>query len=210
MFNREKQVEHLHGLMGREPIIVAPYDAELFGHWWYEGPSFLDFLLRKIAFDQDTLKTTTPREYLDRLPRNQRATPSASSWGYKGFHEVWLNGTNDWVYPHLHKAAERMIQLAERFHYLGGQHGVGVPPLRVRALNQAARELLLAQHSDWAFIMKTGTMVDYAHRRTWTHLSRFNRLFDDLENDRLDPSWLEAVEWRDNIFPHLDYRVFCH
>ncbi len=209
MFNREKQVEHLQQVMGREPIIIAPYDAELFGHWWHEGPSFLDFLLRKIAFDQDTLKTTTLREHLDRLPRIQRATPSASSWGYMGFHEVWLNGANDWIYPHLHRASERMVHLAERFHYLGGHEGTGVPPLRVRALNQAARELLLAQHSDWAFIMKTGTMVEYAHRRTWTHLSRFNRLFHDLDSDRLDPSWLEAVEWRDNIFPHIDYRVYC-
>ncbi len=107
------------------------------------------------------------------------------------------------------KAAERMVQLAERFQYLGGNEGSGVAPLRVRALNQAARELLLAQHSDWAFIMKTGTMLEYAHRRTWTHLSRFNRLFQDLEADRLDPSWLEEMEARDNVFPRLDYRVYC-
>ena len=209
MFNRERQVEHLNAVMGREPIVVAPYDAELFGHWWHEGPSFLDFLLRKIAYDQDTLATTTPREHLERFPRLQRSTPSTSSWGYMGYHEVWLNGSNHWIYPHLHKAAERMVQLAERFQYLGGGEGSGVAPLRVRALNQAARELLLAQHSDWAFIMKTGTMVEYAHRRTWTHLSRFTRLFHDLEGDRLDPSWLQELESRDNVFPRLDYRVYC-
>jgi 1,4-alpha-glucan branching enzyme len=195
--------------MDREPILVAPYDAELFGHWWHEGPNFLDFLLRKLAFDQDSIKTTTLNEHLDRLPRVQRATPSGSSWGYMGYHEVWLNGSNDWIYPHLHRAAERMVQMAERFQYLGGNGDTGVAPLRVRALNQAARELLLAQHSDWAFIMKTGTMVDYAHRRTWTHLSRFNRLFQDLEADHLDPDWLMEVESRDNIFPRLDYRVYC-
>jgi 1,4-alpha-glucan branching enzyme len=209
MFNRERQVEYLRGLMDREPILVAPYDAELFGHWWHEGPNFLDFLLRKLAFDQDSIKTTTLNEHLDRLPRVQRATPSGSSWGYMGYHEVWLNGSNDWIYPHLHRAAERMVQMAERFQYLGGNGDTGVAPLRVRALNQAARELLLAQHSDWAFIMKTGTMVDYAHRRTWTHLSRFNRLFQDLEADHLDPDWLMEVESRDNIFPRLDYRVYC-
>jgi 1,4-alpha-glucan branching enzyme len=209
MFNRQRQVEHLQGALGREPIVVAPYDAELFGHWWHEGLNFLDCLLRKIAFDQDTLQTITPGEYLAYFPRLQRATPATSSWGYMGYHDVWLNGTNDWIYPHLHKAADRMVQLAERFRYLGGGEGAGVAPLRVRALNQAARELLLAQHSDWAFIMKTGTMVQYAHRRTWTHLSRFNRLFHDLEANRLDPDWLEAVEGRDNIFPRIDYRVYC-
>jgi len=209
MFNRERQVEHLQSVLGREPIVVAPYDAELFGHWWHEGLSFLDFLLRKVAYDQDTFKTITPGEYLTRFPRLQRATPSTSSWGYKGYHDVWLNGSNHWIYPHLHKAADRMVQLAERFRDLGSGEGAGFGSLRVRALNQAARELLLAQHSDWAFIMKTGTMVQYAHRRTWTHLSRFNRLFHELEADRLDPDWLEVVEGRDNIFPRIDYRVYC-
>jgi len=209
LFNRERQVEHVHSVMGCEPIVVAPYDAELFGHWWHEGPQFLDFLLRKIAFDQDTLATTTPIEHLERLPRIQRATPSPSSWGYQGFHEVWLNRANDWLYPHLHRAAERMVQLAERHRYLGGEEGAGVAPLRVRALNQAARELLLAQHSDWAFIMKTGTMDEYARQRSWMHLSRFQRLSRDLEADAIDPAWLAEIESRDNIFPRLDYRLYC-
>lgn len=209
MFNRERQVEHLAGVMGREPIIVAPYDAELFGHWWHEGPNFLDFLLRKIAYDQDNIKTITPSEYLARFPRLQRAMPSASSWGYMGYHEVWLNGSNDWIYPHLHRAAERMVHLADRFRHLDAGGDNGGAAIQVRALNQAARELLLAQHSDWAFIMKTGTMVEYAKQRTWTHLSRFNRLFHDLEAARLDPNWLQVLESRDNPFPHLDYRVYC-
>jgi len=208
MFNRERQVEHLYGVMGTHPIVVAPYDAELFGHWWHEGPAFLDFLLRKLAFDQDVLKTTTLVEHMARLPRVQAATPSTSSWGYLGFHEYWLNGANDWIYPHLHRAAERMVSLAERYQYLGGEEGAGVAPLKVRALNQAARELLLAQHSDWAFIMKTGTMVEYAERRTWRHLSRFRRLDQDLEADRIDPAWLAAIEARDNIFPRIDYRIY--
>ena len=118
------------------------------------------------------------------------------------------NGANDWIYRHLHTAADRMVHLAERFSYLGGADG-DLKPLRVRALNQAARELLLAQASDWAFILKTGTMVDYAVSRTQSHISRFNRLHDDLLDDRLDPDWLGEVEQRDNLFPALDYRVYC-
>lgn len=208
MFNRERQIEHLASIMDQPPIVVAPYDAELFGHWWYEGPAFLDNLFRKLAYDQEVVKATSPGEHLERLPRIQVTTPSISSWGYKGFHEVWLNGANDWIYRHLHTAADRMVRLAERFSYLGGADG-DLKPLRVRALNQAARELLLAQASDWAFILKTGTMVDYAVSRTRNHVNRFNRLHDDLLDDRLDPDWLGEVEQRDNVFPALDYRVYC-
>lgn len=81
---RRTQLRKLEGLMDRPPIIVAPYDAELFGHWWYEGPEFLDFLARK-AFNEDkSLEFITPGEYLRRHPTNQVASPSASSWGRKG------------------------------------------------------------------------------------------------------------------------------
>ena len=77
-----------------------------------------------------------------------------------------------------------------------------------RALNQAARELLLAQSSDWAFIIKTGTMVDYAVRRTREHLLRFSRLYDQLKGNGVDEGWLSNVEGRDNLFPEIDYRVY--
>ncbi len=202
MFNREKQVEWLAGIItDRKPIIVAPYDAELFGHWWFEGPQWLDFLIRKITSDQDTIRLITPPEYLDAHPRCQVATPSPSSWGYKGYGEVWLNGSNDWVYRHLHVAAERMVELAHRF-----PHAEGV--LR-RALDQAARELLLAQSSDWAFIMKTGTHVDYAVKRTRDHVLRFTRLYDDILGNRIDETWLSDIEYRDNLFPDIDYRLYA-
>jgi 1,4-alpha-glucan branching enzyme len=77
-----------------------------------------------------------------------------------------------------------------------------------RALNQAARELLLAQSSDWAFIIKTGTMVDYAVRRTREHLLRFSRLYEQLKGSGVDEGWLSNVEGRDNLFPEIDYRVY--
>ncbi|OUM94087.1 MAG: glycoside hydrolase [Firmicutes bacterium ZCTH02-B6] len=201
MFSREKQVEYWRGRMDRPPIVVAPYDAELFGHWWFEGPQWLDFLVRKIAYDQRTIALTTPSEYLERFPAAQAAQPSMSSWGHLGYSEVWLNGANDWIYRHLHAAAERMIALADAHRNPG--------PLLRRALNQAARELLLAQSSDWAFIMTTGTTVDYAIRRTKAHLARFNRLFEQIQTGNVDVQWLEAVERKDNLFPWLDYRVYA-
>jgi len=201
MFNREKQVEYWRSRMDRPPIVVAPYDAELFGHWWFEGPLWLDFLVRKIAFDQRTIALTTPSEYLEMFPPAQTAQPSMSSWGHMGYSEVWLNGANDWIYRHLHAAAERMEALAS------AQRNPS--PLVHRALNQAAREVLLAQSSDWAFIMTTGTTVDYAVRRTKAHLGRFHRLFDQIQAGAVDAAWLEAVERKDSLFPWLDYRVYA-
>ncbi|MBI4714663.1 MAG: DUF1957 domain-containing protein [Nitrospirae bacterium] len=200
LFNRERQAEYLHDFLGRKPMVLAPYDAELFGHWWFEGPEWLDFLIRKTAYDQKTVRLVTPGDYLQENPKNQVAVPAASSWGWKGYHEVWLEGSNDWIYRHLHKAAERMVELAKTHPSAEG--------VQRRALNQAGRELLLAQSSDWAFIMKTGTMVPYAVRRTQDHLHRFTRLYEEVRGNRIDEGWLADVEWKDNLFPELDYRVY--
>jgi 1,4-alpha-glucan branching enzyme len=199
MFNREYQVQHLYQIMQRPPIILSPYDAELFGHWWYEGPWFLDYIYRKTWFDQNTYAMTHLSDYLNAYPTQQVCRPAQSSWGYKGFHEYWLNETNSWIYPHLHKAADRMVELSVRE---GGDR------LEERAINQCARELLLAQSSDWAFIMRSGTMVPYANRRTKSHLMRFNKLYDDVIAGTVDSGWLEKVEHMDNIFPNIDYRVY--
>jgi len=200
LFNREKQTAFLASKMDRKPIIVAPYDAELFGHWWYEGPQFLDHFFRKVYHDQDVFKTITPSEYLKEYPVNQVCSPCESSWGHKGSHEVWLEGGNDWVYRHLHKAADRMCEMAAR---LPDAEGV-----LKRALNQMARELLLAQASDWAFIMKTKTNVGYAVNATKDHLSRFTKIYEDINSNSIDLPWLNWIEYKDNIFPEIDYKVY--
>ncbi|MBI4871797.1 MAG: DUF1957 domain-containing protein [Candidatus Riflebacteria bacterium] len=198
---RVAQVERVFAQTGRRPIVVSPYDAELFGHWWYEGPQFVDFMLRKLHFDQQVLRATTPVEYLDEHPNLQEVRLPFSSWGHHGYGEVWLNESNDWIYPHLHKAADRMVQMADRF-----LHASGLPE---RALNQMARELMLAQSSDWAFIMSHRTAVEYATRRTRDHLGRFAQLHDQLDRDAsVDERFLAEVESRDNIFPDLDFRIY--
>ncbi|MFC1596049.1 glycoside hydrolase family 57 protein [Candidatus Margulisiibacteriota bacterium] len=203
LFNREKQVEFLYDFMDKKPpIIISPYDAELFGHWWYEGPMFLEYLFRKMHHDQDIVKAITPMEYLEQFPVNQVSTPSFSSWGHKGYSEVWLEGSNDWIYRHLHKAADRMVELSNRFPEAPDH-------LTHRALSQAARELLLAQSSDWAFIMKTGTMVEYAHKRTIDHVERFTKLYDSILNNSIDHNYLSDLEWKDNIFPEIDYKAYA-
>ncbi len=201
MFNREKQVDHLVTVMDREPITVAPYDAELFGHWWFEGPEWMEFLFRKMHFDQDKVKTIIPSEYLRKYDKFPVLTPSASSWGYKGYNEVWLDGCNDWIYRHLHKIAELMIASAKNYTDPG--------PLETRVLKQMAREVLLAQASDWAFIMKTGTFVEYAVSRTQDHVMRFLALHGQLKNGNIDTGFLEEIEGKDNAFKNIDYKVYA-
>ncbi|HQL61763.1 MAG TPA: DUF1957 domain-containing protein [bacterium] len=201
MFNRQHQCRHLFGVFKRPPILVAPYDAELFGHWWYEGPDFIEFLCRKIHFDQSDIKMITPSEYLEKNKSLQVIEPTASSWGDKGYNEVWLNASNDWIYRHLHLAESRMIELAQRFPVSDG--------ILRRALNQAARELLLAQSSDWAFIMTTGTVVSYAVRRTREHIHRFTRLYEQAMARTIEESLLNDYESKDSIFQEIDYTVYA-
>jgi 1,4-alpha-glucan branching enzyme len=199
--NRQRQAQGLAGGMDRPPIIVSPYDAELYGHWWFEGLQFLDYLFRQFAFDQSEIETITPGQYLDWHPTNQLSVPCASSWGYQGYNEYWLNGSNAWIYPHLHIAAERMTDLSRRF--------PAADPLTERALKQAARELMLAQSSDWAFIMRTGTTVPYAERRNNSHIVHFTELHDKILEGKVNERWLADLESKNNIFPDIDYRVYA-
>jgi 1,4-alpha-glucan branching enzyme len=198
---RMEQICQLETIMDRAPFILSPYDAELFGHWWYEGPEFLDFFVRKTVYDQKTFTLVTPEDYLRDNPTHQVATPSASSWGEEGYWRIWLNETNAWIYSHLDVAQERMAALAQRFPSAAGP--------TERALKQAARELLLAQSSDWPFILRTGTSPAYAQKRVKDHLLRFIALHDQLTSTRVDEEWLSWVEWLDNIFPDINYRYWA-
>jgi len=124
------------------------------------------------------------------------AEPSSSSWGARGYYEVWLDGTNDWIQPPLHDAGRRMVALAARPEARG--------TLERRALAQAGRELLLAQASDWPFILHNKTAVEFATRRVREHLDRFDRLARQLEEGVVDEAYLAGLESIDNLFPDLD------
>ncbi len=201
LFNRIKQVEYLNEVMDRKPIILSPYDAELFGHWWYEGPEFINFLIRKANYDQDKIKLVSPIDYLEEYPCNQVTQPPMCSWGSEGYNDVWLDESNDWIYRHLHHASEKMIELATEIN--------NPDELTRRTLNQAARELLLAQSSDWAFIMKTGTTLEYAINRTRAHINRFLELYQQIKLGNINECELSRLEYKDNIFPDLDYKVYA-
>ena len=198
---RTKQIEHLSSYMDVPPIITCPYDAELYGHWWYEGPYWLYILFKKIYYDDCNFKLITPSEYIDKYPQIQVSTPCRSSWGANGYSEVWLNQTNDYAHRHLHKAGDRMCELAAMFPNEGDT-------LRRQALNQCARELLLAQSSDWLFIITNGTMVEYAHKAIKDHIGRFTKLYYQIKNDKIDARYLLDVFDKDDIFPEIDYMIY--
>jgi len=199
-FNRGEQLKYLSGRMDRKPIVVAPYDAELFGHWWYEGPIWLENLCRACDTGEYGVKMTTPANYLGDYMDNQVVNLAASSWGEGGYNLVWLNPTNDWIYRHIHRAETAMVDLADLHPAAGGA-------VR-RLLNQAARELVLAQSSDWAFIIKTATAVQYAVQRISDHIGRFNTLALRLSEGEINEDELADFEKRDNIFPEMDYSIY--
>ena len=187
--------------MNFDPVIVSPFDAELFGHWWFEGPRFLESFLRRAACEREDFQLATPTEYLSRHPSQQVVKPNPSSWGEHGFNSVWLEENNAWIYPQLHAATRRMTEMARR-------QCDTTEPLIERLLRQAARELLLAQSSDWAFLMKTKSAPEYATQRTKDHLRRFNGLYDQLDTREFDFDFLGECEARANIFPTLNWRYY--
>jgi len=186
---------------GFDPMIVVPFDAELFGHWWFEGPRFLELLIRKASFDQNDFSLTTPSDYLAVHPTQQTIEPAASTWGENGHLEVWIDKNNSWIYPHIHAATLRMTALAKK-------HSGDATALTNRVLKQLARELLLAQSSDWAFLMRTGTAREYATKRTVNHLDRFNRLHDQFVSGTVDQKFLDDCESSDNLFPNINWRYY--
>lgn len=197
---RNKQIEKWRQVMNRKPIIVSPYDTELYGHWWFEGPDFINEFIRVSKEQWINYELVTPWDYLTMNSRLQCSKPAASSWGENRDYSVWLNKSNHWIYRELHDCARAMVRLANTYKE--------ATEIEKRALNQAARELVLAEASDWPFIIKNGTTVEYAIKRINTHIERFNKLYNSIVKNSIDIHWLKEIEELDNIFPDVDYRIY--
>ncbi|MGI9087244.1 MAG: glycoside hydrolase family 57 protein [Chthoniobacterales bacterium] len=198
--SRRDQLTELNALIA-DPIVVMPFDAELFGHWWFEGPIFLEHFIRKVAARSTEMQLITPSDYLSQHPTQEVVAPAASSWGEKGYWGVWLDETNAWMYPHLHAAARRMTEMARA-------HRGENSEWDERVLRQLARELLLAQASDWPFLIKMATAKEYATRRVQGHLERFTKLYQQLKMGPRNEAFLCECETRDNLFPNLEWRKY--
>lgn len=179
--------------------VVCAFDAELFGHWWFEGPDFLEALFRCAARrdGRRPVVLATPSEALS-AARPEKLPPEAagfSSWGRGGYADVWLQRKTDWMYPLLHAAEERMTAAADTAAAWARAAGGGAAGARIeRVLAEAARELMLAQSSDWAFYLDAGTMPAYAVRRFQGHLDRMGRLLGSLEQGRVDGGGMGDLE----------------
>ncbi|AUX40741.1 glycoside hydrolase [Sorangium cellulosum] len=169
------------------PIHVAPYDAELFGHWWLEGPEFLEHALRRLAAS-DRAVPIALGAYLERHPPAEVVEPAASTWGEGGFGSLWTGPSAARLWRHVHHAERAVRGALSRCRGAGGLSG--------RALDQALRELLLLQSSDWAFMMATGEMVPYAEARVRAHAARAPRLARLAELPSIAPAdaaWIDAL-----------------
>ncbi len=200
LYNRENMIKKVETIFTDRPVLfTCPYDAELFGHWWFEGPKFIEKLL--VAVDKsENITFCTPMDYINTFPENQSVNLNYSSWGDEGYGQVWLDGSNDWIYRHLFKIIEMMIELTERYPDVTG--------LKRRALDQAAREVLLALASDWPLIMKSGTTVPYAIKRVKTHILNFHKIYDSLCENLVKTEWLTKLEKKNNLFKDINYLVF--
>ena len=195
VMNRQRQALALAPTMEQPPVITACYDAELFGHWWHEGPAFIEEVLRLVARTPE-IETATAANVLDEALTFPQQSLAPSTWGAESSSKVWLNPETTWVYPELHKAEARMQTLVRRFGHEDG--------LMARALQQIGRELLLAQSSDWTFLITLATAPDYGRARLREHLDAFARLAYALETNTLRDGDLIAREKRTPLFPDLD------
>ncbi len=191
--------EKLSHQMSKEPVITAPFDTELFGHGWFEGVQWIEEVFRQ-SQKNDIFSWGVPTEYIARNRDAETVSPIFSSWGNKGFSEVWFHEKNDWVHKPIFQSIEMMKDFVFRFPNEGA--------LKERILNQALREVLLMQASDWPFILYNATDVAYAESRIKGHVENFNRIYDNLCSNEIDAEWLIALTQRNNIFPLLDYRTF--
>lgn len=188
-------------LNGQDPLFTLCFDAELFGHWWYEGIQWLETLLIEQNSECASVSFISPKDFINTDYKNFKVIkPCLSSWSEGGFAKIWLDGSNNWIYRHTHKAIERMVELAERF--------PNQQSLKKRFLDQAAREVLLAMACDWPYMIFNDTNSQFAKNQLISHLANFNVVYSNMCKNAVNTEWLVKSESRDAIFPNIDYNIF--
>jgi len=198
----EQLAREYHQRSGKYGIIASNYDAELFGHWWFEGIDWLREVLRLLS-ESDVVDLVTASGYLEEHEPEEVIAVPESSWGVGGTHWTWDNEATHWMWEPIHEVERRMERLVELYPDAEGDD--------LAVLNQAARELLLLQSSDWPFLVTTGQADEYARERFGQHLERFRRLADIAEQG-VGPegrAYADGLYELDNVFPDIDYRWFA-
>jgi 1,4-alpha-glucan branching enzyme len=184
---------------GEFGFISSNYDTELFGHWWFEGVTWLGKVLRHLAQNPEVELTTASREVEQHPPKKVLHIPE-SSWGAGGNHFTWDNADTHWMWKPIHAAEAAMEMLAGKY--------TKPSDTETKVLNQAARELLLLESSDWPFLVTTGQAKEYAIQRFSQHVERFNMLVDSLDRNQPDDALADELYELDKVFPNIDYRWF--
>jgi 1,4-alpha-glucan branching enzyme len=194
----------------RTGILMAPYDAELFGHWWFEGPMFLKEVIRKVTTSPD-IETTFLGEHYDRVQPTEIISIPEGSWGEGGHHYIWLNEENEWTWKHIYESEHKMTELAQ--YYLENKDSMAADLVDI--MKQAARELMLMSASDWQFLISTWSARDYAELRLSEHYSDFKRLAE-MADRLIKGEELSTGDWeffgdcsrRDSLFPEIELEWF--
>lgn len=189
---------------GEPPILCAPFDAELFGHWWFEGPMWLEQVARTLHNSPLDIQLTSCSKYLAEYPRGGFISMHEGSWGAEGTNQVWMNPETSWTYTHIYPAELYTREVCSAGRWRDTELGL-------RIVKQLCRELLLLESSDWQFLITTGAARDYAELRFMTHNDQFLELkgiwqdFDQCgELSETQATRLEAIELRDGIFAEID------
>ncbi len=186
------------------PILCAPFDAELFGHWWFEGPLWLEAVARLLHGSPIGVELTSCSDYLAKYPRAGFIAMHEGSWGAEGNNQVWLNPETSWTYTHLYPAELYTRTVCTKGRWRETALGTEI-------VQQLCRELLLLESSDWQFLITTGAARDYAELRFLTHHDQFVELkqiwqaFEASgELNEHQSTRLAAIKFRDGVFPDLD------
>lgn len=184
---------------GEYGLISSNYDTELFGHWWFEGILWLERVLKFLSTSPD-IEMTTATQYITQHPPTEVLNLPEGSWGAGGTHFTWDNPENHWMWEPIAESEFRMEQNAMRYSEATSEQQA--------VLNQAARELMLMQSSDWTFLVTTGQAREYAIQRFNQHLDRFTRLIESLEQGQPDVALAEEYYELDKVFPEMDFRWY--
>lgn len=201
-FIQKHLTEHLKAT-GKPGLIMVSFDTELFGHWWFEGIVWIKEVIRKLK-NYTAVEMQTASQYLDEHPPRHAIVLPESSWGAGGHWQVWLNDDTKWMWPIIHDAEKTMENLVKANH----SNGADSNNLSKRALDQAARELLLLQSSDWPFLVTTGQAKDYAIERFNKHNDRFQALVNMLRSGKFEEAKIAEIENTDNCFPDVKPEYF--
>lgn len=199
----ENTLNWYHNQTGYKGTLCTPFDTELFGHWWFEGPEFIRALIRGLNFSPYVRMATCSEEIFRLDPKEVIAIPEGS-WGVNNNHDVWSNPDTYWTWEAIYNDEKRLSDFYAKCNLNE------LSPIGQRLLKQTLREFLLLQASDWQFLIYTKSARDYAEQRFWFHNSDFNQLMKILEKfqetkqfSNEDLLFLEELENRDSLFDEL-------